>query len=259
VPEGHVFPLYANKAATRKPVITFERPFLLYFEQSAAGLVVGSPVEFQGIRVGEVTDIRMVYDEELDRPVIPVRIAIQPQRVDLGIDVEERVQERWNYMIKKGLRAQLKSHNMLTGRMAVSLDFHPNVPPAAIDWSGPIPELPTVPGGMQQLLAGAEAFLARLNALPLDQSGEDLKNSVASLSAVMADAEQATPALAATLTNAEQALASANALIAPGSPVTSDLKNALRELARAARSLRLLADQLEAQPESLIRGKETGR
>ena len=53
--------------------------------------------------------------------------------------------------------------------------------------------------------------------------------------------------------------ASANSLIAPGSETRQELKKALSELAEAARSLRLLADQLERQPESLIRGREARR
>jgi paraquat-inducible protein B len=44
-------------------------------------------------------------------------------------------------------------------------------------------------------------------------------------------------------------------LTGPGAPGQVELRNAMQELARAARSLRVLADYLERHPESLIRGK----
>ena len=44
-------------------------------------------------------------------------------------------------------------------------------------------------------------------------------------------------------------------LVGPGAPGQVELRNAMQELARAARSLRTLADYLEQHPEALIRGK----
>jgi paraquat-inducible protein B len=44
-------------------------------------------------------------------------------------------------------------------------------------------------------------------------------------------------------------------LVAPDSPTLYELNNALKEMTRAGRSLQSLADALEAQPESVIRGK----
>jgi paraquat-inducible protein B len=45
------------------------------------------------------------------------------------------------------------------------------------------------------------------------------------------------------------------ALLGPDAPAQQDLRDALREIARAARGIRVLADYLERNPESLIRGK----
>jgi paraquat-inducible protein B len=44
-------------------------------------------------------------------------------------------------------------------------------------------------------------------------------------------------------------------LVGPGAPAQADLRNAMQELGRAARSLRVLADYLERHPEAIIRGK----
>ena len=47
----------------------------------------------------------------------------------------------------------------------------------------------------------------------------------------------------------------ANSLVATDSRTVVELQRMLRELSAAAKSIRTLADQLERNPESLIRGK----
>lgn len=257
--EGQVFNLYPNKQATTRPAITLARPFLLHFEQSAAGLVKGSPVEFRGIQIGEVHDVHMTFDEQAQMPRIPVLIHVQPERIRFARGDDDGLRERWDGMVARGLRAQLKTHNLLTGQLAVGFDFFPNAEPARIDWTEPVPELPTIPSPIEELKAGLAQFLDKLNELPLDEIGDDLRASLANLNDVLQQIEAATPALTATLGSAERTLASADALIAPDSQVSLELRRTLRELADAARSLRLLADQLEQHPESLIQGKEAGR
>ena len=49
-----------------------------------------------------------------------------------------------------------------------------------------------------------------------------------------------------------------NNLTGAGAPGQVELRNAMQEIARAARSLRILADYLEQHPEALIRGKPQG-
>ena len=62
--------------------------------------------------------------------------------------------------------------------------------------------------------------------------------------------------LSATLAQAEKTLASANTLIGPESSVNSELRRALLELSDAARALGLAADQIQAQPNSVIFGRK---
>ncbi len=259
VGESTVFPLYENRAATDKPVLTVREPFLLYFEQSAGGLRPGSPVSFRGIQIGEVRDVSLVFEEEDVMPRIPVLIEIQPDRVRSEGEHTVSVREAWDFMVAQGLRAELKTHNFLTGQLAVDLNFHPKAPPATIDWDAPVPEFPTVSSGIEAIMEGVSTFVAKLDDLPLHQIGEDLRLTLNRTSTLLKDLQGATPALTGTLENAEQTLASANSLIEPGSPARQELKRALAELAEAARSLRLLAEQLERQPESLIRGREASR
>ena len=67
--------------------------------------------------------------------------------------------------------------------------------------------------------------------------------------ATLDDAKTAFGAAERMLTSTE------NNLVGAGAPGQVELRNAMQELGRAARSLRLLADFLERHPEALIRGK----
>jgi paraquat-inducible protein B len=59
-----------------------------------------------------------------------------------------------------------------------------------------------------------------------------------------------------TLQAAEQALKNVDStLLGPNAPAQQELRDALTEFTRAARSLRVLLDYLDRHPESPIRGK----
>lgn len=63
-------------------------------------------------------------------------------------------------------------------------------------------------------------------------------------------------ALHRTLGAMERTLANANAtLLGPDAPAQQELRDALNEFTRAARSMRVFLDYLERHPEAPIRGK----
>ena len=119
-----VFTLYQNLTAAEKPTFTSTVSFLVQFDQSVRGLRVGAPVEFRGIEIGEVTDVRLEFDPELDRFRIPVTIEVEPERVGHVPLGERKRHEALDQLVKSGLRAQLKSGNLLTGQLVVYLDIY---------------------------------------------------------------------------------------------------------------------------------------
>jgi paraquat-inducible protein B len=257
VEDGTVFTLYKNRLATTEPVLTTGNRFLLNFEQSVGGLTVGAPVEFRGIKIGEVTDVRLIYDLETLTPRIPVMIEIYPELIEFKGRESGTLQERWKSMVARGMRAQLQTGNLLTGQLLVSLDFHPDAPPAEIDMSGPVPQLPTIPSPIEALKAGLTQFVNRLSSMPLEQIGANLNQTLKELKTLSGSLnDEMMPSLVATLAEAEKTLASADSLIAPDSDASVELKRLLFELADAAKAIRRLAEQLEEHPESLIQGKK---
>jgi paraquat-inducible protein B len=242
-PEDAVFDLYPNLAATEKPVYTEKRYFVLYFDQSIRGLEVGAPVEFRGIQVGEVSDVKIVFDPATQQFRIPVVIAIEPERFGLfaQVDPAER-RAAIERVVKRGMRAQLQSGSLLTGKLLVAFDFHEDAPPAEVVWSEPYPQLPTIPTPLEELTSSVTRLAAELEKVPYDRIAKSL--------------DQTLEATRTTLAAAERTLQSANALVAPESSTTVELQRALVQLGDAARSIGLAADQIERQPDSLLFGRK---
>ena len=254
---GARFPLFAGEDAAFEPVFAERELWQVEFDGSVRGQLAGAPVEWRGIRVGEVVEVRLQLDGEEGVAGIPVTLAIEPGR--LGMAPGEDHRAVWNDLVERGLRAQLKTGNLLSGALFVDLDFYPEDAPRGIDWAAATPRLPSVPTALDEL----RAVLGRIARLPLDRMGEDLAQSLAALR----DTMQATNALLArldretaselteTLEQTRATLASLDRLLKPNSPLQTDASRAFQELAAAARSLRIMADYLERHPEALIRGK----
>ena len=239
--ENSVFPLYESRTASEARHYSKSVAYLLYFDDSVRGLAVGAPVEFRGITVGEVTDVTLEFDPNMDRFKIPVTIEIQPERFTT-IEDEQARREAFEKLVASGMRAQLKSGNLLTGQLVVAFDMFKNAKPAQIVWSGPIPVIPTIPTPLEEITANVAHLVDRLSRFPVDQIGKELNASLKELRG--------------TLAQAERTLASANSMIGPDSDMREELARALLELGDAARSLGLAAEQIESEPNSLIFGKK---
>jgi paraquat-inducible protein B len=271
---GTAFPLFASLREVTEAGFTDKIPYLVYFDGSVRGLSAGAPVEFRGIRVGSVTAVRLEIDPAQDSVRIPVTLEIEPQRFGL-----ERVpEERYAVMaalVERGLRAQLKSANLLTGELLVDLDFHPDSPKATLDRGGPYPEIPSVPAELEAMTASVTTALTKLAALPLPELVGDLRQTIQGIDALVTspDTKQAVAALTQTavrlealigtldqrvgplFTQAQSTLAAADGLVGANAPMRYDLNALLKELTGAARSIRLFADYLERHPDALLRGK----
>ena len=271
---GTEFPLFANLREVTEAGFTQRIPYLVHFDGSVRGLRAGAPVEFRGIRVGTVTDVQLEIAPEQNALRIPVTLEIEPQR----FGVERAPKEPYAVMaalIERGLRAQLKSGNLLTGELLVDLDFHPESPPAKLDRSGTYPEIPAIPAQLEALEASVTAVLNKLAALPLPDLVADLRRTIQSVDALVSspDTGQAVAALTQAavrlegligtldqrlgplFVQAQSTLASADGMVGAKSQARYDLNALLKELTGAARSIRVFADYLERHPDALIRGK----
>jgi paraquat-inducible protein B len=117
---------------------------------------------------------------------------------------------------------------------------------------------------MVELQAALDKFLKKLDSLPLAEIIGEMRQTVQSLDAALKSAEATStrvnaeilPELKATLEETRKTLGAAKQTLSADAPLQSDLRNTLRDLSRAAQSLRVFTDYLERNPEALLRGKE---
>jgi paraquat-inducible protein B len=263
-----VFTLFVSREEAMKHRDSISQRYVLAFNESVRGLTVGAPVDFRGFTVGEVTDIKMELDPRTREVNMLVYIRNYPERFrsrTIGaVPSLKNGETLISRLVESGLRAQLKSGNLLTGQLYVALDFFPNAPKAKVNWATDLPQFPTTPGSMMELQAALDRFLKKVDDLPLAEIVSELRQTVQSLDAALKSAEttsrrvdsEIVPELKATLAEARKTLAAAKQTLAADAPLQSELRETLRELSKAAESLRGLTDYLERNPEALLRGKE---
>jgi paraquat-inducible protein B len=263
------FTLFANRDEAMRHRDTISTPYVMTFKESVRGLTVGAPVDFRGLVIGEVTAINVEFDKRSKEINMLAEVRIYPERLRArAVNLKERDPKQGRYymdqMIEAGLRAQLKSGNILTGQLYVSLEFFPGAPKARIAWDKTPPQFPTTPGSMVEMQASITQILKKLEKLPLDETVADVRQTVQSLDATLKSADklvqrlnaEVVPEVRASLEDVRQTLGAARQTLSADAPLQQDLREALRELARAAQSLRSLTDYLDRHPESLLRGKQ---
>jgi phospholipid/cholesterol/gamma-HCH transport system substrate-binding protein len=157
--------------------LTQKRTFVAYFEGSVKGLNVGAPVEFQGVRVGAVTDIQLQFLTAANEFRIPVFIQIEPDKMtQVGRQVELKGQ-LLKPLIERGLRAQLEMQSLVTGQLMVQLGFYPDTTVKLVG-DGKVPEIPTLPTALQQVTQNVTQALTEIRQLPIPQLIGQLVHSV---------------------------------------------------------------------------------
>jgi paraquat-inducible protein B len=256
------FTLFDTRAQAFELPVQNPQTFELIFNESVRGLSPGAPVEFRGIRVGEVADIRAEIDLKNSQFLVPVIIRLEPRR--LGVKIVETTSDAnleilrrrfFDSLISHGVRAQLRTGNLLTGQAYVAFDFFPNAKPATVDWSQNPVQLPTVQGELEATEAGLVEIVQKINKMPLQQIGDRLHQTLIDLDQALVTARGTLLTANGTLISARGTLNSAENMVRPNSVQNQNLDHTLQELSRAAQSVRVLADYLEQHPEALIRGK----
>jgi paraquat-inducible protein B len=262
-PAGQGFTLFPSHDKAYEPAYLDRHYFVLNFDESLRGLARGAPVEFRGMKVGEVQDFKLEFRAKELEGRIPVLIALEPERFAFKGAQGQSMEDLMAGMVRKGFRAQLKTGSLLTGNLFVDLNFFPRAAARTMTRSGSNPEIPTIPSSMGALLENLTRVSERLQKLPLEEIAGELRTTLPALretlqqtKALMArlDTETA-PQAKATLAQAQTTLAALERTLGSDSPTQTELRTALDEFAKAARSLRNLADTLERHPESLIFGK----
>ncbi|UCF93535.1 MAG: MCE family protein [Desulfobacterales bacterium] len=311
-----------------------------YFEGSVKGLNVGAPVTFRGVKIGEVTDVRVNINTKDLSFWIPVVFEIDRDRLEeVGSGKKLGEGKLLPDLIDRGIRAQLQVQSLVTGQLLVDLDFYPDSPVRLIgtemvDHKVEHPEMPTITTGLQRIsktieqlplddiihdisstLNGIEQVvnspkitegIADVNRVlkdvqqlvrnldrRLEPLGENLGGTLADVRQLVQNVDRRVEPVAVgleetvkatrklmqnidrrtqplaqelktsveaaheVLQRAEKTLATIDIVAGEGSQLRFDLSDTLNEISGAARSLRILADYLQKNPDALLRGKSS--
>jgi len=251
--------------------------YVTHFPGPVNGLAAGTSVQMKGVEVGRVRDVRLRYLPQTATLETPVTIEIDPRKLELPVD-RMTMNNALARLVNKGMRATLNSSLVLPGASGVSLDMvaRPGTARLAVAHDPPI-----IPAS--QTGGGVENLLARIQALPIEDIARNLQSTTArvdqlvhdpalseSLQRVnrsLADLEKVaavtrenigpiTQSLRDAATAAETAAGRANQLLATAPQQNYDFGALIKELTRAAESIRALADYLTENPDALLKGRK---
>lgn len=258
VEAGHVFRLQPDEDAARASLFAGDEAndlrLTVFVDNAVRGLAKGADVQFQGLAVGRVTDLKVRVLEGAEgraRQVVQeVTIAVSPLR--LGLPADATPEDALAFLAERvsdGLRARIASAGFLGTTLMVELVTLADAAPARIDATAePHPVLPSVAGDIEDFSATAQGLIGKIGALPLDETlraFQDAANSFTALAS--AEDTRAMPQnLRATLAEAQAALEDMRAIVL-------DLRDgeAAANASAALEQARTLSEHLNASAEKL--------
>jgi paraquat-inducible protein B len=186
--------------------------YVAFFRDSVFGLNQGAAVVCRGVRVGSVTDIKLLIDTEEMKMYIGVLFEIERERFHVagGMPGYEYSYDRVDQLIERGLRVHLEQQSFLTRQMMLVIDFHPDTEVNLVGIETEYPEVPTIKSGMQELLEKVER-------LPLEEIANSVRDALKGIEEVIHSPEvaESLEALKGTLTAAEEVVKKLDGQIGP--------------------------------------------
>jgi paraquat-inducible protein B len=234
-------------------------PVVMYFQGSVAGLSAGSPVNFRGVRVGQVTKVSIRYQPNGGDPlIIPVFAELTPDNVQVAATHDQKNQFRpgsgvvLHTLIDEGLRAQLAIPSLVTGQATVSLDLIPGSPAEFRETYPGRVEIPTVPSTLQEVQATLQQIYGKLSKLPLDELIQDTRTLIKGANRLVND-----PGITQAVADASQAMTDlqqvARTLDSRIGPLISNLETASGTANRTLQSAQQAISSTEARSQQTFR------
>lgn len=261
--------LYDDQRSIQDSRYTQHVDYLLFFSDSVRGLQAGAPVEFRGIRLGTVAQVPYslpdITQDFHNHYHVPVLIRIEPERFIGGMGKNFDLDQRLERGKKRGLRATLKTGNLLTGSLYIDVDFYDNLGP----YRGPdrvagYKIIPTTSSGLNQIQEKLVATLDRINRLPLDPLLVQATNTLKESQRTMSELEKTlkhvnqfvgSPAMKTLPEETQKTLLELNRSIKgiqPGSPAYTKLVGDMQRLDRVLRELQPVLETLNGKSNAFI-------
>lgn len=241
-------------------------PVVMYFDESVKGLDVGAPVLFKGVKVGEVTSVKIKANYDTMKFMIPVYAKIYN---DETLSEDGKVERRnLDILIKDGLRARLAVNSMITGQLLIELDFFPKTEAVLHGHSHKKFEFPTIDSPFAELSKSlqvipitqiAQEIHSVTQAMEKDLPPilDDLHQTIASLNSILNENKNGTAPLidkfGAAASNVGGAAKSFNNLVGENA---ANITHLIESMTAAAASMKNLTDYLQMNPSAIVTGKD---
>ena len=279
---GTVYTLFENERASTERTGFEKEYYVVYFDDTTRGLRQGAPVYFNGMSIGEVIDIRLLYDETANTAVTPVLIALEPDRIDRVNRQEKRDRNLITDLVKHGLQASLETGSLITGDKIITLNQYPDdIRSLRKDEYSNYPVLPSRAGSISQLTDDISAIVASVKKLPLEEIAANTKDATAALkntltSPAFRHLDQTLKQLDKTLQSVQKAGDSTDKALAqldkqiktlgkqleqtlynigPESNLTYSLQETLKTVQRSMKSINDVMRKIDDKPNVLIMGE----
>jgi paraquat-inducible protein B len=264
------FTLYPNKTSISEQRGYEYLEFVILVEDSVAGIQIGTPVEYRGIRIGRVSKPYLGFSQTQeinpDEERIAVVIHIEPRRLTQNNDYSlEWFNNQFLQWIRTGLEASVVNANYLTGAMKISLDMNDGIS-RSVERFGDYFVIPVGQTGFDGLLEKTDSLLAKLNALDIEnliananQTMQSADSALQNVDEVMQNTNNAVIAAQAVIMSMEQTMLEAQQALQglqPESPLYRELQGNLMELQKTMEQLQPFVQQISAKPNLLIFGDE---
>jgi paraquat-inducible protein B len=269
--ERSYFDIYESYEAADDERYRRSIEFVVLVSDSIRGLSVGAPVEYRGIQIGKVQSVNMALTRSENKFTkadfkIPVLISLQPGRIGLPDNDEGKaLMTKQNiYWIEHGLKAVLRTGNILTGSLYVDLQHNKDQPISEIEKYEDFLIIPTSSDDFSQITAKAEQFMDNLNNIPLNSMSENANKLMLEVTQTAQEIQGVSHSLDRLLSNVEQqqisselskALQGINTLtkdLSSGSQGYEELRTTLHTLTATMNELKPLLNQLKHKPNSLL-------
>lgn len=270
ITERAYFDIYANYELASDQRYKHSLQYVVLVSDTIRGLNVGAPVEYRGVLLGHVASTNMLSkaasDFFTDAVKIPVLINLQPGRVGLPDDKSgvQKMDEQNRYWVRQGLKATLKTGNLLTGSLFVELQHFEGQQVGEIESFEGYPIIPTSGDQFTQIAGKIGQFVDTLNSLPLVDFTESANTTLTNVSALSEDLQGVSKhleellasanqqALAETLRQSLEKVTTLSEGFSEGSPGYEQLQRAMESMSDVMGELKPLLNQLKHQPNGLI-------
>jgi paraquat-inducible protein B len=267
-PSGAQFVLFKDETVAMTPPDGEPHYVRMRFKQSLRGLSIGAPVEFIGVNIGSVISIDLDYEaRDQSFPVI-VTAVLYPRRMGRAYDTlvqqgaaesDDKMARLVGQLVVRGLRAQPRPGNLLTGQLYIALDFIPGARTARFEVNSRPLQIPTTRGSIDELQLRFASIVNKIDNLPFAHIARHLDDDLSALHGSLEQINgQVLPTVQSTLGGVQNTLGIVDRTLAEDSPARDTLRQTLAEAQRTMRSVRSLADYLNHHPEALLRGRHAG-